>query len=48
VSGGHALAYGIVLQAVEVLTAVGLGLPALAAEGMSWSQVRGGSAAVTK
>ena len=31
VSGGHALAYGIVLQAVEVLTAVGLGLPALAA-----------------
>ena len=48
VSGGRALAYGIVLQAVEVLTAVGLGLPALAAEGMSWSQVRRGSAAVTE
>ena len=48
VSGGHALAYGIVLQAVEVLTAVGLGLPALAGEGMSWSQVRRGSAAVTE
>ncbi len=44
VSGGHALAYGIVLQAVEVVTAVGLGLPALAGEGMSWSQVRRGSA----
>ena len=48
VSGGHALAYGIVLQAVEVLTAVGLGLPALAGEGMSWSQVRRGSAAVAE
>jgi phosphatidylinositol alpha-mannosyltransferase len=45
VSGGHALAYGVVLQAVEVLTAVGLGLPALAAEGMSWSQVRGSAPA---
>jgi phosphatidylinositol alpha-mannosyltransferase len=44
VPGGHALAFGIVLQAVEVITAVGLGLPALAAEGMSWSQVRRGSA----
>ena len=48
VSGGHALAYGIVLQAVEVLTAVGLGLPALAAEGMSWSQVRRGSEAIAE
>jgi phosphatidylinositol alpha-mannosyltransferase len=48
VSAGHALAYGIVLQAVEVLTAVGLGLPALAAEGMSWSQVRSRSASITE
>jgi phosphatidylinositol alpha-mannosyltransferase len=48
VSGGHALAYGIVLQAVEVLTAVGLGLPALAAEGLSWSQVRRGSEAIAE
>jgi phosphatidylinositol alpha-mannosyltransferase len=48
VSGGHALAYGIVLQAVEVLTAVGLGLPALAAEGMSWSQVRRSSEAIAE
>ncbi|MGZ6643815.1 MAG: lysylphosphatidylglycerol synthase transmembrane domain-containing protein [Solirubrobacteraceae bacterium] len=48
VSGGRALAYGIVLQALEVLTAVGLGLPALAAEGLSWDQVRRGSAAVTE
>jgi phosphatidylinositol alpha-mannosyltransferase len=45
VSGSHALAYGVVLQAVEVLTALGLGLPALGAEGISWSQVRQGSAA---
>lgn len=48
VSGGHALAFGIVLQAVEVLTAVGLGLPALAAEGLSWDQVRRESAVVTE
>lgn len=48
VSGARALAYGVVLQAVEVLTAVALGLPALAAEGMSWSQVRRGSAAVAE
>jgi phosphatidylinositol alpha-mannosyltransferase len=40
VSAGRGLAYGVVLQAVEVLTALGLGLPALAAEGLSWTQVR--------
>jgi phosphatidyl-myo-inositol alpha-mannosyltransferase len=40
VSGARALAFGVVLQAIEVITALGLGLPALAAEGMSWSQVR--------
>jgi phosphatidyl-myo-inositol alpha-mannosyltransferase len=48
VSGGRALAYGVLLQAVEVLTALGLGLPALAAEGMSWSDVRRGSAVVNE
>ena len=40
VSPGRAVVYGVVLQAVEVLTALGLGLPALAAEGLSWTQVR--------
>jgi phosphatidyl-myo-inositol alpha-mannosyltransferase len=45
VSGARALAFGVVLQAIEVITALALGLPALAAEGMSWSQVRRGSAA---
>jgi phosphatidyl-myo-inositol alpha-mannosyltransferase len=40
VSAARGLTYGIVLQAVEVLTALGLGLPALAAEGLSWTQVR--------
>jgi phosphatidyl-myo-inositol alpha-mannosyltransferase len=46
VSGGRALAYGVVLQTIEILTAVALGLPALAAEGLSWSQMRRGSATV--
>jgi phosphatidyl-myo-inositol alpha-mannosyltransferase len=44
VSAGRGLAFGVVLQAVEVLTALALGLPALAAEGLSWTQVRRGSA----
>jgi phosphatidylinositol alpha-mannosyltransferase len=35
-----ALAYGIVLQAVELATAVALGLPALLREGMSWRDMR--------
>ena len=48
VPGGPALAYGVLLQAVEVITAVALGLPALAAEGLSWSQVRRATAAVTE
>jgi phosphatidylinositol alpha-mannosyltransferase len=46
VSAGRGLAFGVVLQAVEVLTALALGLPALAAEGLSWTQVRRGSATV--
>jgi phosphatidylinositol alpha-mannosyltransferase len=39
---GHAdaLAYGIILQAVEVATAVTLGMPALLREGMSWKDMR--------
>jgi phosphatidylinositol alpha-mannosyltransferase len=37
---GSALAYGIVLQAVEVVTAVALGVPALLSEGLTWSDLR--------
>ena len=40
VDSADALAYGIILQAVEIATAVGLGIPALVREGMSWSDVR--------
>lgn len=35
-----ALAYGVILQAVEIATAVALGLPALVREGLSWSDLR--------
>ena len=35
VSGADALAYGVVLQAVEIATAVALGLPALVREGVT-------------
>ena len=35
-----ALAYGVILQAVEIATAVALGLPALVREGVSWSDMR--------
>jgi phosphatidylinositol alpha-mannosyltransferase len=35
-----ALAYGIVLQAVEIATAVAMGAPALVNEGLSWRDVR--------
>jgi phosphatidylinositol alpha-mannosyltransferase len=41
VEAGPALAYGIILQAVEVLTALGMGLPALLGEGMTWRDIRG-------
>jgi phosphatidylinositol alpha-mannosyltransferase len=39
---GHtdALAYGIILQAVEIATAFTLGMPALVREGMSWKDMR--------
>jgi phosphatidylinositol alpha-mannosyltransferase len=34
------VAYGVILQAVEVSTAVLMGMPALVKEGMSWREVR--------
>ena len=40
VSSANALGYGIVLQAVEVATAVVMGMPALVNEGLSWRDVR--------
>jgi len=40
VSTADAIAYGIVLQAVEVTTAVAMGIPALLREGMSWRDVK--------
>ena len=57
VGTGPGLAYGIILQAVEVTTALVLGIPALLAEGLRWRDVRtlehaaaedqGGSSAVS-
>jgi phosphatidylinositol alpha-mannosyltransferase len=40
VSAGDAIAYGIILQTVEVLTALALGVPALLAEGLTWRDIR--------
>jgi phosphatidylinositol alpha-mannosyltransferase len=40
VSTPEAIAYGIVLQAVEILTALLMGVPALLNEGLSWREVR--------
>jgi phosphatidyl-myo-inositol alpha-mannosyltransferase len=40
VSAGPGLAYGIILQAVEVLTALALGVPALLGEGLTWKDIR--------
>jgi phosphatidylinositol alpha-mannosyltransferase len=40
VSTANAIAYGIVLQLVEVATALIMGLPALVNEGLSWREVR--------
>jgi phosphatidylinositol alpha-mannosyltransferase len=40
VAAADALAYGVILQAIEIATAVALGLPALVREGMTWSDVR--------
>jgi phosphatidylinositol alpha-mannosyltransferase len=40
VPAAAALGYGIILQAVELATAVAFGLPALIGEGLSWRDVR--------
>jgi phosphatidylinositol alpha-mannosyltransferase len=40
VSWGTGVAYGVILQAVEVTTAILMGAPALLKEGMSWREVR--------
>jgi phosphatidylinositol alpha-mannosyltransferase len=40
VGAADALAYGIILQAVEIATAVVMGAPALVKEGLSWREVR--------
>ena len=44
VGAGQALAYGIILQAVEVVTALVLGVPALLKEGVSWQDIRSSGA----
>ena len=40
IGAADALGYGIILQAVEVATAVVMGAPALVKEGVSWREVR--------
>jgi phosphatidylinositol alpha-mannosyltransferase len=40
VGTADALAYGVILQGVEIATAVALGLPALVREGLTWSDLR--------
>jgi phosphatidylinositol alpha-mannosyltransferase len=40
INAADALAYGVILQAVEIATAVALGVPALVREGVSWSDMR--------
>ena len=44
IGAGPALAYGIILQAIELLTALVLGVPALLREGMTWQDIRQGHA----
>jgi phosphatidylinositol alpha-mannosyltransferase len=34
------VAYGVILQAVEVITAILMGMPALLKEGMSWREIK--------
>lgn len=46
IGAGQALAYGVLLQAVELLTALALGVPALLREGMTWRDIRRESARV--
>ena len=40
ISTTDALAYGFILQAVEIATAAALGVPALLREGLTWSDLR--------
>jgi phosphatidylinositol alpha-mannosyltransferase len=40
IGSANALAYGVILQGVEIATAVALGLPALVREGLTWSDMR--------
>jgi len=40
VGTGPGLAYGILLQAIEVITALALGVPALLGEGLTWREMR--------
>jgi phosphatidylinositol alpha-mannosyltransferase len=40
IEANHALAYGLVLQAVEVFDALALGIPALLREGLPWGELR--------
>jgi phosphatidyl-myo-inositol alpha-mannosyltransferase len=40
VGAGQGLAYGIILQAIELFTALTLGVPALLREGMTWQDIR--------
>ncbi|MEK6277070.1 MAG: glycosyltransferase [Actinomycetota bacterium] len=40
IGSANALAYGVILQAVEIATAVTLGVPALVREGLTWSDLR--------
>ncbi|HET8593381.1 MAG TPA: glycosyltransferase, partial [Solirubrobacterales bacterium] len=40
ISAADALAYGVILQAVEIATAVALGVPSLFREGVTWSDMR--------
>lgn len=40
ISTADALAYGVILQAVEMATAAALGVPALVREGLTWSDLR--------
>ena len=40
VSVADGVAYGVILQAVEVTTAIIMGMPALVKEGMSWREIK--------
>jgi phosphatidylinositol alpha-mannosyltransferase len=42
IGAGPGLAYGIILQAIEILTALLLGVPALLREGLTWQDIRRG------